>query len=234
MAEIRESLPTKEPQKFKVQHPERNSGESSEDYFTRAIAENIKGVLEKNKIQITPEIEDDIKEVSSEFGEDLGEKTENSIVDPLTGLYNRRHFEEVGKDRMAESKRYKIPLFFGYIDLDNFKPFNDEYGHDAGDNLLQVFGELLKNNLKREEDICARLGGDEFGFIIFGSDLPEIELLVENLRKDLQIFNEQFPALNKPLGFSVGVENWDGMKNIKQIMNTADQKLYKEKKEKHG
>ncbi len=235
MEEFKETSQKETPQKFKVSFPDREKGETSKDYYQKAISENIKKVLEKNKIQTTPEIEADFKEITDVFGQDLGNKAETSIIDPLTNFYNRRYFEETGKDRMAESKRYKVPLVFGYIDLDNFKALNDECGHDAGDKFLQIFSDLLKNNLRREEDICARVGGDEFGFIMFASDLSRARLVIENLKTDIKTFiDEGFGNLSRPLGFSVGMETWDGKKDITQIMKTADEKLYKEKKQKYG
>jgi diguanylate cyclase (GGDEF)-like protein len=218
-----------------VNYSDREKGETSQNYYQRTILKNIQTVLDKNKIPITPEIEADFKEVANAFGQDLGDKSEAILIEPLTGLYNRKGFEEIGKDRMAESKRYKIPLIFGYIDLDNFKALNDECGHIAGDNFLQVFGELLRNHLKREEDVSARLGGDEFGFIMFAADLSQAELIMNNLTREIKtLINEQFQGLSKPLGFSVGLEQWDGRKNMAGVMAMADDKLYQEKKQKYG
>jgi len=235
MAEFQESSQGEISQKFKVNYSDREKGETSQNYYQRTILKNIQTVLDKNKIPITPEIEADFKEVANAFGQDLGDKSEAILIEPLTGLYNRKGFEEIGKDRMAESKRYKIPLIFGYIDLDNFKALNDECGHIAGDNFLQVFGELLRNHLKREEDVSARLGGDEFGFIMFAADLSQAELIMNNLTREIKtLINEQFQGLSKPLGFSVGLEQWDGRKNMAGVMAMADDKLYQEKKQKYG
>jgi len=79
------------------------------------------------------------------------------------------------------------------------------------------------------------VGGDEFGFIMFASDLSRARLVIENLKTDIKTFiDEGFGNLSRPLGFSVGMETWDGKKDITQIMKTADEKLYKEKKQKYG
>lgn len=220
---------------FRVTFRDREKGEKSPSYYQSILLKNSLEAIKKAGIKITPKLIENLGQVAVKFGGITGNKEELSFIDPLTGLYNRRFFEEAGKDRMAESKRYGLPLIFGSIDLDNFKVLNDEYSHVAGDNFLQIFGQLLRTNLKREEDICARLGGDEFGFIIFGSDLSKTNLVVENLRKDIQkLIDEQFQGLSKPLGFSVGIKEWDGKSPISTMMKRTDKELYREKKEKHG
>jgi len=234
MAEFQENDSNAKKSSFDVKFKDRGKRDSKR-FYTEEYYRNQLKALKSAGVPLNKEIRENLKKTSREFGEITGKKEETSNTDFLTGLPNKRYFKEAGKDRMAESKRYKIPLFFGYIDVDNFKSFNDECGHQAGDEFLQILGQLFKANLKREEDIFARLGGDEFGFIIFDSDLAKVKNLVEDIKKDLQtLVEENFQGLNQPLGFSVGFEKWDEMKDIEEIMNIADQKLYREKEEKHG
>jgi diguanylate cyclase (GGDEF)-like protein len=81
--------------------------------------------------------------------------------DALTGLFNRHRFDEELAARLAETRRYGTPGALLLIDLDNFKPINDKFGHQAGDALLKEIGRTLQN-ITRDSDVCARLGGDEF------------------------------------------------------------------------
>lgn len=92
-----------------------------------------------------------------------------SIRDPLTGLYNRRHMEPSLERELARARRQAEPVSILMCDLDHFKRFNDTYGHAAGDALLAEFGRLLKANC-RAEDIPCRYGGEEFMLILPGTD----------------------------------------------------------------
>lgn len=92
-----------------------------------------------------------------------------SIRDPLTGLFNRRYLEASFVRELDRASRRQLPLSLMMLDVDHFKRFNDEHGHDAGDRVLQAFGELLLR-LSRKEDIACRYGGEEFALI-----LPEID-----------------------------------------------------------
>lgn len=90
---------------------------------------------------------------------------EQSILDPLTGLYNRRHMEINLKRELSRAVRNESPLGIIMLDIDHFKNFNDSYGHEAGDEVLRKLGILIKS-IVRKEDIACRYGGEEF-LIIF-------------------------------------------------------------------
>ncbi len=92
-----------------------------------------------------------------------------SIRDPLTGLYNRRYLEESLSREISRCQRRKLPLVVLMFDLDNFKTFNDRHGHPGGDALLSAFGRLLQANC-RPEDIACRYGGEEFTVILPEAD----------------------------------------------------------------
>ncbi len=87
-----------------------------------------------------------------------------SIIDGLTDLYNHRHFHELLTQEVARSIRYEHPLSLLMIDIDDFKRFNDSYGHPAGDRVLQDISRLFKESCRRVDYIC-RYGGEEFGII---------------------------------------------------------------------
>ena len=89
-----------------------------------------------------------------------------AITDGLTGLYNHRHFYERMHQECARALRYKLPLSLLMIDIDDFKKFNDEYGHPLGDQVLRDVAEMLQTNVRRGVDIPARYGGEEFVIIL--------------------------------------------------------------------
>ena len=90
---------------------------------------------------------------------------EQAISDPLTGLYNRRYYEETINQELMRSNRHKQEMSLLMLDLDHFKRFNDNYGHDAGDYVLKTIGSLLLSTMRGEDTIC-RLGGEELAIIL--------------------------------------------------------------------
>lgn len=105
-----------------------------------------------------------------------------SIRDPLTGLFNRRYLEEYLSQEIARAQRQKHPIGVIMMDIDNFKHFNDTFGHDAGDYVLQKVGELLKQKV-REYDVACRYGGEEMTLILPGSSLENTSMRAEQIRE---------------------------------------------------
>ncbi len=89
-----------------------------------------------------------------------------AITDGLTGLYNHRHFFERLAQEVARAKRYELPLSLLMIDIDDFKAYNDTFGHLAGDQVLRTLGALLLSQTRQQVDIVARYGGEEFAVIL--------------------------------------------------------------------
>lgn len=108
--------------------------------------------------------------------------SEQATRDWLTGLHNRRYFEEALADQLAIANRYSRPLSLILFDIDHFKQINDTHGHEAGDQLLRTFAELLRNSI-READIAARYGGDEFVVLLPETDLTNARILAERIRQ---------------------------------------------------
>lgn len=104
-----------------------------------------------------------------------------SITDGLTGLYNRRHFHATLGEEVSRSSRYGRPLCLIYFDLDNFKPFNDTFGHAEGDNLLRLVGSTARQVL-RSQDAAFRLGGDEFALLLVETNLKAGVVAAERFR----------------------------------------------------
>jgi len=153
-----------------------------------------------------------------------------SIRDPLTGLFNRRFMEESLELEIRRASRNQRPLGMIMMDLDHFKYFNDNFGHEAGDLLLKELGALLKTNI-RGEDIACRYGGEEFTLI-----LPEGTGSVT--RQRAEFFKEAIQRLdvhykNQPLGrltASMGVAVFpDHGRSAQALIEAADKGLYRSK-----
>ncbi len=109
-----------------------------------------------------------------------------SMTDALTGLYNRRKFQDVFPNSLRAAKRHSRLLNFAIIDIDNFKKYNDTYGHVAGDNALVILSNLLQNKLQRSDDYIFRLGGEEFGLLFYADDDIAASELVNDIRLAVQ------------------------------------------------
>ncbi len=109
-----------------------------------------------------------IQDISDRHAEQL-QITEYAFVDALTTLPNRRYFDTTLERTLEKSNRHQQPLALIYLDLDKFKPINDNCSHEAGDNVLRTISQRLTQAI-RKEDFLARIGGDEFAIIVFPLD----------------------------------------------------------------
>ncbi len=105
---------------------------------------------------------------------------EQAARDPLTGLHNRRYFDDTLADHMEAARRYNRPLSLVFFDLDHFKAINDAQGHDAGDDALRRFATLLRATARKADIIC-RYGGDEFAVILPETNRENAQRFVERL-----------------------------------------------------
>lgn len=107
-----------------------------------------------------------------------------SIVDSLTGLYNRRFLDESLKREFARAERKRLPLAVVLIDVDHFKRWNDKHGHEAGDHVLRLVGGVLQQGV-RASDIACRYGGEEFALVLPEAGLETAQARAESLRRVL-------------------------------------------------
>lgn len=142
-------------------------------------------------------------------------------LDPLTGVKNRRGFEENLSQLLGLSKRYHHSLALLMMDLDKFKDFNDTYGHPAGDKLLKEFARIAENNL-RESDVLARYGGEEFAALLPETTQPEAMKVAERLRQTVDA------ALNTSVSIGVALYPEDA-KDAGELVDRADKALYEAK-----
>lgn len=156
-----------------------------------------------------------------------------SQTDDLTGLINRRHFDENISNEWSRAKRADEPLSMIFMDLDHFKQFNDIYGHLNGDDCLKKVSAAFKETLIRSGDIVARYGGEEFVALLIGTDLKGACHVAEKIRKqieDLGIKHEGNPE-KFIVTISLGINTITNYKNIsiEDFIDRADQALYKAK-----
>jgi len=155
---------------------------------------------------------------------------ELSVQDPLTGLYNRRKFEQLLDYEVDRATRHGRSFCLIMIDLDNFKHINDTYGHPIGDMVLQKLALLLKDQT-RKSDVIARLGGDEFAVILPETDFDHGLSLAEKLRHLLIDSALVLPDCKIRISGSFGVvsypHNGDGVENLNIAMDVA---MYKAKR----
>ena len=113
--------------------------------------------------------------------EEKAEARHEARIDPLTGLHNRRAFDELLLSEMSRARRLDMPLSVAMVDIENFKEVNDRWSYGAGDRCLQDLAEVLRTNL-RQPDFCFRWGGDEFALILSGTSADDTEPIAERLR----------------------------------------------------
>lgn len=151
-----------------------------------------------------------------------------SITDGLTTLYNQRHFHSCLSDEIERTIRYNRPLSLICFDLDNFKDYNDRFGHLEGDNALRYVGNLL-NVITRCTDKCFRYGGDEFFVILPETDLDNAMIVAEKIRLT---FNDSWPyeilesdgVSNVTL--SIGVVQRKNETSCEPLIKRADMAMY--------
>jgi len=157
---------------------------------------------------------------------------QQSIRDPLTGLFNRRYLEEMLAIEIQRAKRNQSPFSIIMLDLDHFKLFNDTHGHEAGDTVLQTFGGFLQRHV-RGGDIACRYGGEEFTLILPGASLEIAQNRAEELCNEIRTLNIDFrKQILGPLTLSVGIAAFpDHGDRGDLVLQAADRALYRAKSE---
>jgi len=148
-----------------------------------------------------------------------------AVKDPLTGLFNRRQFNEVARKEAARSERYQHPLCLFMIDIDNFKDYNDAHGHQAGDDLLVQLAKILTASVRQNVDTTYRLGGDEFA-VLLPHLTTDLALQVANRIRD--VYNA---LVFGPTYLSIGIAHFlqktaDIDSDIEDMMRRSDRALY--------
>ncbi len=154
-----------------------------------------------------------------------------SIRDGLTGLFNRRFLEASLERELPRSMRSEQPMGVLMIDIDHFKEFNDSFGHEAGDAVMQALGVLLKNSV-RAEDVPCRFGGEEFAVLLPGASLEVARERAEKLRSAAQGLNVRSGGRPVgPISLSIGVAAFPlHGRDANEVLKVADEALYRAKR----
>ncbi|QOY55639.1 diguanylate cyclase [Candidatus Sulfurimonas marisnigri] len=150
-----------------------------------------------------------------------------AYVDALTGIYNRRKFDELLEVEYSRAKRYKRNLSALFFDIDHFKKVNDNFGHDIGDDVLKMMAHLVKSNI-RETDFFARWGGEEFIVLLPETSLEDALTIAEHIRSGIE--SKMFEIVGK-ITVSIGVSKIKEKERIETFIKRLDNALYKAKHE---
>lgn len=143
-----------------------------------------------------------------------------SINDDLTGLYNRRHFYNKLKEEMMRARRQRHSLFLIMFDVDNFKSFNDNFGHIEGDKVLKNVGQAIEGSIRKNVDAGFRYGGDEFTVIIPEANKRQTLDISKRMRQSCKDFSPN--PINISLGFSELRDDYD----VEAFVASADQAMF--------
>jgi len=151
-----------------------------------------------------------------------------SFTDPLTEVYNRRSLDEMASKFIGRAKRLGKPLSFMIVDADRFKDINTRFGHLTGDFVIAEIASLLKGAV-RGSDAVVRYGGDEFLIILADSPIAGAHVVAARIAKSVEDWNRAAHLQGFELILSVGLAEWSEEKDLDQILNEADQKMYSAK-----
>jgi diguanylate cyclase (GGDEF)-like protein len=150
-----------------------------------------------------------------------------AVTDELTGLANRRHFEQTLRLEWQRAARTNTPLTLLMIDIDNFKAFNDQNGHCRADEVLREFGRTLKSCGKRAGDLAARYGGEEFAVILPNTNTKSASVVAERIQSSMLECSQNFGGLTVSIGVASRRPRAD--RDPSALVKDADAALYRAK-----
>ncbi len=168
--------------------------------------------------------QEQLENYQRELEANLSVTAEQSITDPLTGLRNRRAFFSRLNEEVDRSNRLGSTFSVAMIDVDQFKSFNDAFGHAAGDVALQEMADIISHE-SRSTDLVARYGGEEFVVILTGADLDAAMALGDRIRRSVETTDWK----HRPLTVSVGVASTGGSVDADELVQLADAAMYRAK-----
>jgi diguanylate cyclase (GGDEF)-like protein/PAS domain S-box-containing protein len=160
------------------------------------------------------------------FFMDIDRIVSDSLTDALTGLYNRRYFNNNLKAESERSDRYGSYLSLILFDVDYFKKYNDTFGHTEGDKVLSIIGNIIKKCIRQTDSGC-RYGGEEFAVILPQSDINSANLMAERILKCVE---SETAELNNGITLSAGISQYQIKQNLTEFIKNSDSALYKAKK----
>lgn len=152
-----------------------------------------------------------------------------TITDGLTGIYNRRFFQQTIDREFLRAKRYKHSLSVAMIDVDNFKKINDTYGHQFGDKILVRLSEIIRDSF-RKTDYVARYGGEEFAVILPETNKASTYIPIERIRQKVESEKFEYKGKIIPVTISIGISDIKSApSSCEELINSSDETLYKAK-----
>ncbi len=149
-----------------------------------------------------------------------------SITDDCTAAYNQRYLMPRLSDEMDRARKHVSPLSVLLLDLDHFKEVNDNWGHQAGDDVLAIFADRARDQVRRK-DVLVRRGGEEFVLIMPDTGREEAEYVAERIRR---VMDDELIALRGGdqirQSVSIGVATWDGVEQPAELQERADRAMY--------
>jgi len=153
-----------------------------------------------------------------------------SMTDPLTGLFNRRYFRERLFEEVERVKRHNECFTTFMIDIDNFKSFNDRYGHVGGDEILKGVAHSIRDAV-RSMDVVSRYGGEEFAVLLPHTDKKDALVIAERIRKSVEEYRPPTDNFKEWPTISLGIAEFPGdSADIDDLINSADRAMYKAKR----
>lgn len=154
-----------------------------------------------------------------------------AVQDELTGLLNRRGFQEYGGRAFAAARRANLTLSVIMTDIDRFKYINDKYGHAVGDTALAHFARMMSDTRRRQEDIIARVGGEEFAILLPGTNLRDAMAIADQLCNKVGSTPLEMTSVGLPMTSSFGVAAIsDNDRSLDDVVLRADRALYRSKR----
>ena len=161
-----------------------------------------------------------------------------SLIDPLTGVNNRRFLEQRVEEETDRSLRSRKPLSCLFLDIDFFKSINDNFGHQAGDHVLSQVAASIKKQM-RSNDVLSRYGGEEFVALLSESDDTIVGEIAERIRCSIAILSIQYNGQSIPVTISIGAATFDPNRigqnstssNVEKLIRAADSALYEAKRD---
>ena len=172
-----------------------------------------------------------VAERTRQLEEALAEVRALSLTDALTGCYNRRYLEEWLPPEIVRAARYDRPMSVVFMDVDHFKPINDEHGHATGDAVLSAVGMRLRAELREQLDWSARYGGEEFVIVLPETTLEEAIRFAERLRHRIELCCTQYQGREICVTASFGVTQCQADDDAPALLARADALLYRAKEE---
>jgi diguanylate cyclase len=193
---------------------------------TDAVFATIGRMIDANK-ELHSRLENAEKQIAAQAAELRSYETE-ARTDSLTGLANRRAFDDEMKRRLSEWQRHRTPFSLLILDIDHFKQFNDQHGHQAGDEVLRKVGQAVVKTA-RQMDLACRYGGEEFALVLPNTDIQEARAAAERYRKAIEAVVVRVDGMQLSITASIGVARVGDKEDTAHLIRRADEALYKSK-----